>query len=216
MLKSVIDRIKEKFHLRRGLKYLHRSEYKKAQKHFESVLHINKSYLNYFYYSVVLIALNQHEQAISYLEKIINEHSEDILIAVTLAECYMVVREWAKAEDLLMFLNKTFPNNLTVKFLYETCKNPISREKYACGKEYFINAKIKTDSKEYDAALEEMNKAIELNEANASYYFYAGYIALQGKKRKEEVEAYFENAVFLAPQNEGFKKQLQYVKTCYK
>ena len=216
MLKGIIDKFKERYHQRCGLKHLHRSDYKKALKHFESALAISKSYLNYFYYSVILIALDRHELAITYLEKIIHDHSEDILIAVTLAESYMVVREWAKAEDLLTFLNKKFPNNTTIKFLFETCKNPIGREKYACGKEYFIKAKNNTDIKNYDAALEDINKAIELNEANASFYFYAGYIALQGKKRKEEVEAYFENAVFLAPQNEGFKKQLQYVKTCYK
>ena len=216
MLKDILDKLKEKYHQRLGLRSLHRSEYIKAHYHFEKILKINNSYLNYFYYSVVLIALNRQEQAITYLEKIIDTHSEDILIAVTLAECYMVVREWAKAEDLLTYLNKKFPNNTTVKFLFETCKNTISREKYACGKEYFIKAKNNTDIKDFDAALEDINKAIELNEANASYYFYAGYIALQGKKNKEQVEAYFENAVFLAPQNESFKKQLQYVKTRYR
>jgi len=215
MLSHYVNVFLEKYHQRRGLRLIRRSQYKKAAYHFERALLLGDSVANFYYYSVSLISLNKHAQAISYLEKIVENHSDDILISTTLAECYLVVREWVKAEDFLSFLNDKFKDNIVVRRLFDISKDLILREKYATSKEYFFKAIELLDSKKIEEALTNAQSAIELDELNSSYYFLAGVILMQGKRAKAEVEGYLEKAVLLAPQNEGYKKQLRAVKTSY-
>jgi len=215
MFGHLIDIIFERFHQRRGLKALHVSDFAKAIYHFEHALLRNTDHINYFYLAVSLIGQHKHERAVVLLEKIIDDHYEDILISSTLAECYLVLREWEKAEQLLDYLVGKFPQNTTVKYLHQLVSDPLLRDKYACGKELFFQSVASLERREIAQAIQHIEKAIELNESNSAYYFFAGYLLMQAKKEKAEVEKYIEKAVQLAPHNEVYKQHLRYVKTKY-
>jgi tetratricopeptide (TPR) repeat protein len=212
MIGHYLDVFMERYHQRRGLSLLHKSRFKKAIYHFEKAILIRNSHVNFFYLSVSMIAINQHARAVKYLENIIDEHREDVLIATTLAECYLVLREWSKAEKLLDFLRTKFSENSTINFLSETVADPILREKYALGKEFFFRATELLEAKRYEESFQCMCEAIEQDSSNASYHFFTGCIALTARKEKCIVVMYLERAVNLAPHNENFKKQLQMVK----
>jgi tetratricopeptide (TPR) repeat protein len=211
-----MDIFAEKYHQRRGLRLLHKTAFEKAAYHLEKALVLNASTVNLFYFAVALVALNRHTEAVVYLEKVIDEHVDNLLISTTLVECYLVIREWEKAEKLVNYLHTKNPENSTVKFLYETTSDPIIRDKYACGKEQFFLAKDAMNKKDLKVAYEHISRAVELDEKNAAYLFYAAYILLMDRRPKIEVEQYLEKAVLYAPQNEGYKRQLQFVKTKYK
>jgi len=206
----------EKYHQKKGIRLLGRSRYKEAFQQFERALLLNDSTVNYFYYSVCLISMNRHRQAIGYLEKIFDKHDDMILISTTLAECYLVVRDWCKADDFLGFLVNKYSENVFIKRLWDISQDPILREKYASSKEYFYKAVEELEIKNYTAALEQIKQAIVIDELNSVYYFFAGIILLQAKSPKHEVEDYLEKALALSPYNEQYKKKLHWVKTRYK
>lgn len=216
MIKHYVDVFLEKYHTARGLRMLQRGNYYNAKLHFEKSLLIKDSSTNYFYYSIALISLYEHKKAITFLEKIIDSHTEDILIATTLAECYLVVREWDKAEELIAFLMAKFPDKQIVKKLYDINSDSVHREKYAESKEYFFKAMDLFNKKDSDAAFATIKNAIDLDDTNSSFHYMAGIIQLQGKKNKKEIEIHLEKAILLSPNNENYKKQLQFIKTKYK
>jgi len=213
MIFSFWDMFLEKYHQNRGVRAMRRSRYRDACSHFEKALLLNDSAANYFYYSVCLIAMNKHKSAIGYLEKIFDKHNDVILVSSTLAECYLVVRDWCKADDFLGFLVNKYGDNVFIKRLWDISQDPILRERYAASKECFYKALERLDAKDYDTSFEQIKYAIDLDEMNSAYYFMAGVILFQGKKPKREVESYFEKAVILAPYNEQYKKKLHWVKT---
>jgi tetratricopeptide (TPR) repeat protein len=206
----------EKYHQKRGLRYMRVSDHKKASHHFEKALLLNDSSTNYYNYSVVLISDNKHRQAISYLEQITEKHADDLLIAATLCECYLVAREWEKAEDYLSYLSNKFPESILIKKMYDISQDSILREKYATGKEYFYKSSDLLNTKDFDGAIDMIKNAIDLDELNSTYYYFASVILLMAKSPKEEVSSYLEKAVMLSPQNEQYKKVLRFVKTKYK
>jgi len=212
---DIFDLIIMRYHQRRGLKALHISNFPKATYHFEKALLRSTDHINYFYLAVALIGQHKHQRAVVFLEKIIDDHCEDILISSTLAECYLVLREWEKAERLLNFLYGKFPQNTTIKYLHLLVNDSILRDKYACGKELFFQSVESLERREITQAILHIEKAIELNETNSAYYFFAGYLLMQAKKERAEVEKYIEKAVQLAPHNESYKRHLRYVKTKY-
>ena len=216
MIDSFWNMFLEKYHQNRGIRLMRKSQYKNAFYHFEKALLLKDSTVNYFYYSVCLIALNKHKSAIGYLEKIFDKHNDMILVSTTLAECYLVVRDWCKADDFLGFLVNKHKDNVFINRLWDISQDPILREKYAASKECFYKAVEQLDAKEYDTSIEQIKCAIDLDEMNSAYYYLAAIILLQGKRPKSEVESYMEKAVLLAPYNEEYKKKLQYVKTRYK
>ena len=226
MIENFLNTLIVKYHQRRGLHFLNLSRYKKAILHFEKALLLNDSVENFFYFSICLIALNKHQEAISYLERIMDRQTEDILISSSLMECYLVVREWEKGERLANYLAEKFPTNTFVQKLKSIIIDPIKREKYATAKESFFTAVDFIEKKEYDAAFEAIKTAIDLDESNAAYYYLAGTILLKPHPRRMSGDAawkvafpvqdhlyYFEKAVLLAPQNESYKRHLQYLKT---
>jgi tetratricopeptide (TPR) repeat protein len=204
-----------KYHLRRGLRMLQGSKYKKAAYHFEKAILLLDSTESFFYYAVTLVSLHKHKEAIAYLERIVEKTDDNILVSTTLADCYLVVREWEKAEQLLRYLKGKYVNNIVIEQLYIISQDAILREKYAEGKECFYMALDLLDKRDMEQSFESIKRAIELDETNASYHFLAGVILMQDNQPKENLEAYFEQAVLLSPQNENFKRQLQYVKTRY-
>ena len=213
MFEIILDTYSEKYHQKKGIKFLSRAKYQKSLHHFEKALLINDSTVNNFYYSISLIALNRHSEAITFLEKIIDSHTNDILISSTLTECYLAVREWEKAEHLADYLLEKFKENTFIQKLHSITNDVVLREKYAAAKESFYKTIENMDNKDYEAAFLEINKAIEMDEENASYYFLAGTILMQANRKKEEYVLYYEKAVLLAPKNESYKKHLRYVKT---
>jgi tetratricopeptide (TPR) repeat protein len=215
-MKRYINSIVEKYHRNRGLKLLRLSMYKKAFHHFEKALSLDDSMINYFYFSICLISMNKHRSAIKYLEKIFDAHKDDILISTTLAECYLVVRDWCKADDLLGFLTDTHKDNIFIRKLWTISHDVVLREKYAASKEYFYHASEYLDIKDYDSSYSKIKQAIDLDDSNSTYYFLAGLILIQGKKPKIEIEQYLERAVFLSPNNVSYKKKLHWLKTRYK
>ena len=216
MLKHYIDLFWSRFHFRRGLRLLGRSMFQKAASHFEKSMLLDGLTESFFYFAICMIALNRHNHAIKYLEDILEKHDDNMLAATTLAECYMVVREWDKAERILGVLQSKYTENLTIKYLYVTVSDPAERERYAQAKEYFFLAKEALEKKQYDTAIDNITKAIDRNDTNASYYFFASIVMLEAKRDKKEVEQYLEKAVYLRPNNESYKRQLRYVKMRYK
>jgi tetratricopeptide (TPR) repeat protein len=204
-----------KYHLRRGLKMLQSSRYKQAAYHFEKAILLDGSIESFFYYAVTLVSLHKHKEAIAYLERILEKTDDNIMVSTMLADCYLVVREWEKAERLLSYLKGKYVNNIVIEQLYIISQDAVLREKYAEGKECFYMALDLLDKRDMERSFESIKKAIELDETNASYYFLAGVILMQDNQPKENVEAYLEQAVLLSPQNENFKRQLQFVKTRY-
>ncbi len=216
MIKEYFNTFWAKYHQLRGVKMLHRNQMSKAYKHLEKSL-IYKDYTEtYFYFAIALIGQEKHKSAIPYLQKILDKHPDERIALSSLAECYLVTRQWDKSEDILSYLKQKSPNNATIQKLYKICIDPVLREKYVQGKELFYSASDELDKKNYDIAYEKCLKAIELEDDNPAYYYLAGLILMSAKKPKAEIEPFCEKAVNLAPKNLAYKQQLQFLKTKYK
>lgn len=216
MLRIYIDMLKLIWYLKRGLILLKKGRVSAALNYFEKALILDNIAKNNFYYAMCLIATGKHEKAIPHLEKIVDELNDDNVVSCSLAECYMVTRYWDKAEDLLSYLVKVLPGSKIVNKLHDYCQDPVLREKYAQSREYYYISINALDSKNIDKALEYAFKSLELDEENSSCHYLVALVMINAKKPKKEIEPYLEKAVMLAPANEAFKKQLQYLKTRYK
>ncbi|MCK9329885.1 MAG: CDC27 family protein [Candidatus Cloacimonetes bacterium] len=216
MIKEYYNTFWNKYHQIRGVKLLQRNLIKKARFHFEKALMHKESYESYYCIAICFMSHRNYKYAITYFEKVLEKLPEEKLTLLSLTECYLITREWEKAEDILNMLSQKITNNHTLNKFLSISNDPILREKYAESKEYYFNARDEYDNKNYDLAYENILKAIELNTDNASYHYFAGIILLTARKPKNQLEIYFENAVRLSPENITYKKQLQFIKTKYK
>ena len=215
MLQNILDKNKEIYHQKKGLKNINSGDYKKALHHFEKAILINSDHTNNFHYSICLIALNRFYDAIQILEKIDNELDDDIIIMTLLVDCYLTVRYWDKAIQVLNILEKKVDNPFFKK-MYSLAHDEVKRENYALGKESFFSALDYAENNDFDSAFIQMRRAIALYEENPKYYYLLATFLEKGKKDKEGIEYYIEKAIKLAPDNETYKKYLQYIKTKYK
>ena len=216
MFSNIFNSFLANYHKKRGLRFIHHSKFKEAIHHFEKAFLFCEDLDNLFFFAVCLISLNRHEKAISYLERIFEESSENILISATLTECYLTTREWDKAEKMINKLLISHQENQLFQKYHTIVEDPILREKYALGKEHFYHATDELEKKQFDNAIDNIKKAIEYDSNNASYYFTASLILEKGKKQKQDIAEYLEKAILFAPQNETYKKKLHYIKTRYR
>ena len=215
MISEYFDIFKGKYHKLRGIRFMSRARFKKALTHFERAILLHEDLDSMFYYSTCLISLNQHNKAISYLERVLEKSAENILVSTMLAECYLVDREWEKAEQFINTLQVNNEENQFVLKLQNIAQCPVLRENYATSKEYFFKSMDDLENTRYDSAFENIKKAIEFDDENSSHYFTAGLILFTAKKPKQEIENYLEKAISLSPQNENYKQQLHFIKTKY-
>jgi tetratricopeptide (TPR) repeat protein len=216
MIGGYINYFKEKYHQRRGIRLINYYNFLGALLQFEKAILINPSDVNFFYYAICLIALNNHEKAINYLEKIVKEQTDNLLINTTLCECYFVIRNWDKATEILIKLNEKASENTTIKHFSEIINDDVKRENYAKAKEFFYNAQQQFTKKNMEKAIQDIKLAIEFDPTNSSYHYFAGIILLKSNADKTEIEEYLEKAIMLSPKNENYKSQLNLVKTRYK
>jgi len=212
MFERYITRIREYRYQKKGIKFLSLSKFEKALFCFEKAILLNNSVQNIFYYSISLIALNRHLEAVSYLEPLMNEYSVELLISTTLLDCYLVLKEYDKANCLLDNLIVNYSDNTLLQKFYTIIKDPVLREKYSLSKEFFYQSIKYEKEHNYEAGYTAIKTAIELDKNNATYHYTAGNLLLKAKKPKEDYVKYFEKAVILAPQNEMYKKQLRHIK----
>jgi len=213
---SYISVFKQKYHERRGLRLLGSSDFTGSRAHFEKALLYSGNLNYYFHIAICYIGQHQIERAKECLEKIIDDHYDDLLICSTLAECYLVLRQWEQAERLLEYLHTKSPENETIKYLHAMVHDPIERDKYACSKDLFYRSVEAMQNKDIDAAIQYILQAIELTETNSAYYHFAGHLMMQARREKAEVERYLLKAVELSPRNEVYKRELHFVKTRYR
>ena len=216
MLSDIFNILLAKYHKKRGLRFLTCSKFKTALHHFEKAFLLLEDSDSLFFFTICLISLNKHEKAISYLERIYEQSPENILVSATLTECYLTTREWDKAEKIINMLLLNHHQNQLFQKYHTIVEDPVLREKYAIGKEHFYRATDELEKKQFDNAIENVKKALEFDQNNASYCFTASLILEQGKKPKQEIVEYLEKAIFLAPLNETYKKKLHYIKTRYR
>ncbi|MCL1827616.1 MAG: hypothetical protein FWG20_06180 [Candidatus Cloacimonetes bacterium] len=204
------------YHKRRGIRLLSKACFQKAQSHFEkSILYIEDIESLYFY-AVCLISLNKHEQAINYLSQIYEKTPNENIVAATLLECYIVTRKWELATEMIEHPNFVKSENLTLQTLITVAQDPEKREIYASSKEHFFTAMNDLKNKKIDDALRNIEKAIEYEPENPSYYYTASLIVYEGRRPKADVTFYLEKAIKYAPQNEQYKKLLHHIQTRYK
>jgi len=216
MLNILINTLREKYHQKSGLKCLAHSKFQQALQHFERALVYHASTENYYYYAIILISLHKHQEAIPFLEKILHNHEDSLLIVISLAECFLVTREWGKAEMFLEYYYAKNKENLLLKKMYLIAYDVSLREKYAESKEFYFLALEFLEKKDYLVALLNIEKALELDELNTTYLYLASVLMIKAKKPKEEIAPYLEKAVLFARENDKYKKQLHYLKTRYK
>jgi len=216
IFENLINIFRYRYHERRGMRLLGRSDFRRSLSHFEKALLYSENQFYFFHISLCNIGLHQIERAVECLEKIIDDHYDNLLMCTTLADCYLMQRQWEQAERLLDYLHTKSPEIETIKYLHLLVNDPIERDKYACSKELFFHSLDAMESKDYEKAIEYILQAIELTDKNPAYYHFASCLMMQAHREKSEVEECLLKAIQLAPHNEDYKKGLHYVKTRYK
>lgn len=213
MIFDYINKFREKYNQQRGQRYLSRGIRDKAYKCFEKALLLNNDYVNQFNMALVLISMNKHNEAISLLEKVLEKYPDNELVLTTLAESYMILRNWDQAIERYMQLNDEHPKHSLYIRNLNRAKDVVGREKYVRSRELFFKGMELLDEQKYDESLAMLNEALELDPDNAIINNTIGHIMLMAQKKNEEIIPYFEKAVLLSPQNENYKRNLAQIKS---
>jgi len=212
MLISYFQRFKEKYLQNRGQRLLTQGQNKKAYTCFEKALILNNNYINQFNMGLVLIAMNKHSQALGYLEKTLEQFPDNEVILTTIGESYTVLRQWDKAIECYQKLHENHSDFPLYKKHYERLLDAEKREQYVNSRELFFKGLELQEQKLLNEAIESFQQALSFDEDNAMINNTIGIAMSMANKSKKEIEPYFEMAVKLSPQNEGFKRNLASVK----
>ncbi len=213
MLFAWINRFREIFYQRRGQRYLSRGIKKKAYKYFEKAILIDNNYVNQFNMALVLITMNKHLEAVSYLQKVLDKFQDNELVLMTLGDVYSILRDWDKAIECFAHLTAINPNNSIYSKYLKRSKDVVLREKFVLSRELLIKGILLQEQKKYEESLEALKESIEFDNENAVVFNTMGLVSMMALKPDEEIAGYFEQAVLLSPQNEGYKHNLSQIKS---
>jgi len=216
MILDYINKFREKYNQQRGQRFLSRGQREKAYKCFEKALLINNDYVNQFNMALVLIAMARHKEAVAFLERTLEKYPDNELVLTTLGEAYSVLRDWDKALECFMHLTSDHPNNALYQKMLKRSQDVSAREKYARSRELFFKGMNLQQAKDYKGSTEALIESAELDSENAMIYNTIGYVMMMDRRSKEEIIPYFEKAVILSPQNEGYKHNLAQMKLALK
>ncbi len=212
MITSYYNRFKEKYYQNRGQRFLSQGLNQKAYNCFEKAILLNNDYINQFNMGLVLTSMNKHQDALAYLEKVYELFPENEVILTKIGETYTILRQWDKAIECYKKLHENHTDFSLYKNNYQRLLDPDLREKYVQSREFFFKGLLLQDQKLINEALEAFQQAIALDSNNAMLYNTIGIAMMIAKKDKKDIEYYFEKAVSLSPQNEGFKRNLARIK----
>jgi len=151
-------------------------------------------------------AYNCFEKAILLNNDYINQFNMGLVLTS------MNKHQWDKAIECYKKLHENHTDFSLYKNNYQRLLDPDLREKYVQSREFFFKGLLLQDQKLINEALEAFQQAIALDSNNAMLYNTIGIAMMIAKKDKKDIEYYFEKAVSLSPQNEGFKRNLARIK----
>lgn len=174
----LIDSLRAKFHRKKGQKALQRGKIKKAYNAFRKALLLDNSPENQFNLALVLLSLDNYEEAESILRSIYEHNPQYSFNTFTLAECLMMQRKWDEAIPLFRKLLREEPLNKLYNRYLDLATDVIAREKYVRAQELMKKANSLIDRKKISEALELLLEAVDydpnnpiLNNNVSSLYF---------------------------------------------
>lgn len=212
MLFAWVNRFRELYYQKRGQRMLSRGVKNKAYECFEKAILLNNNYVNQFNMALVLITMNQHKNAETYLLKVLEKFPDNEMVLMTLGDVYSILRNWDKAIECFAHLTTINPeNSVYLKFLTRA-RDVVLREKFVVSRELFFKGMQLQEDKKYSEALSVLQESAEFDQDNAVIFNTMGLVSMMAGKTNEEISSYFEKAVLLAPQNEGYKHNLAQIK----
>jgi tetratricopeptide (TPR) repeat protein len=206
----MLDIIRLRLYQRWGYQNLRKGKHEKALKHFEKALLISEEVSIIFNYVVALSAVGKYDQAYPYLNKILDEYSDNEMALSMMLWVCMMLRKWEEAKILCEKIRLQFPSNQEFIHLYDILQHEEIRECFVAAQELIKEAEQKTMKKQYSDSIDLLKQAIEINPAEALAYNNLASIYYT-QKEYEEAKTYMKKAVELDPMNSKYKQNLRII-----
>ncbi len=201
--------VKLKYFRKRGLVYLTKGDYKKAVKCFSKVLQNSTSAPDKYNLGIAYLGTNKYKEAIDCFKAVQEQEPNNELNLLSLGEAYLLSERWEKAVTTFNKLVDLNPNNLQYHKYLIIAQTPEKREKHIHCKRLLDQGDQEIRNKNFEAALERFEHALQLNKDSPYIYNSIGTIYLKYYKDVEKALTYFEKATKLAPRNRIFLENIE-------
>ena len=194
---------------------LQRGKSEKAKKYFKKILDFSDNPEDLFNYGLTEMNLFNYEEAIDFFERVRKESKDYFLNNLALAESYLIMKNWEKAEEAFYELSEKYPENPNLKNYLIIAGDVVKREKYVKVKKMMEKAVKCLKNKEYSHAIDYLKEA-EITQPEIPYIKNSiGEIYMLQKDYALAFE-YFKKVIAMEPDNPKFQKNwskiLRYVK----
>lgn len=194
---------------------LQRGKSEKAKKYFKKILDFSSNPEDLFNYGLTEMNLFNYEEAIDFFERVRKESKDYFLNNLALAESYLIMKNWEKAEEAFYELSEKYPDNPNLKNYLIIAGDVVKREKYVKVKKMMEKAVKCLKNKEYSHAIDYLKEA-ETTQPEIPYIKNSiGEIYMLQKDYALAFE-YFKKVIAMEPDNPKFQKNwskiLRYVK----
>jgi tetratricopeptide (TPR) repeat protein len=196
---------------KKGQKLLSRGKLSQALAVFQKLSEIDKSADTFFHYGLVLLGLNQYDEAEKYFTFVQKEYPDNYLNLLSLAEVKLFQKKWDEAVLIYQKLTKLHPEKESFAQQLQIAQDVVLREKYIKSKELMNEAREALNKKQGYKAIEKLEKALEYNPKNAHLLNNIGSIYLLKKEYAKALEN-FEKALQLEPTNHQIQRNLAVAK----
>ncbi len=200
------------YRLSRGRRLLMKGQAKKALDYFEKVVLEDATEGSLFMMALALVALNRYKEAEKHLETVYNTYDRNELVLLSYAECLTMLRKWDSAEVVFAQLSRLQPNYKRYQEYLDMVRDPVKRDRFVISKEYYAQAQLEVENKEYTKALENLKKAHEIDPDNATVINNIGSVMLLMGQPANQALDWFEKALALDPDNPRFQENLKHLK----
>jgi len=201
----LLDKYKIKLWRKKGQMLLQRGKSEKAKKYFKKVLDFSNNPEDLFNYGITEMNLFNYEEAIDFFEKVREENKDYFLNNLALAESYLIMKNWEKAEEAFYELSQKYPDNPNLKNYLIIAGDVVKREKYVKVKRMMEEAVNCLKNKEYSHAIDYLKEA-ESTQPEIPYIKNSiGEIYMLQKDYALAFE-YFKKVIAMEPDNPKFQK----------
>ncbi len=192
---NFFDKLKVKFYERKAFNSLIDNDYMKSIQYFEKIKYIDPNKKGLWYnMGIAYLSLKDYDKAEKCFLKELYRDKDNFNIIRALADLYYVWGKLDKAKERYnKILDIVFDDKEKdyIKRRIEKCKNPEDKDDIIKSYDIYNQAVVLVNEKEYDEALELLNKAVELDDTNIPAMSSMGSIYMSIKKDYDKTLKYF-------------------------
>ena len=208
-LNIMLYKLRLQYFRRRGVKYLIQGNCKKAVKIFSKVLQICSSASDKYNLGLAYLGMNKYKEALDCFKAVQELEPNNMLNLLSIGETYLLLEKWDNAIAIFYKLVSLEPSNLQYHNYLDMAQTPEKREKHIHCRRLIYQGDQEIRNRNFEAALEKFESALQLNKENPYVYNSIGIIYFKHYKDIKKAISYFERALKLSPTNRIFSRNFE-------